>query len=214
MAQFQVEITKDTTNLAALPALLDEIASAAMQAVTERVVGQAGALSPVYRGFFKNSLAPEVTKPSPLVIQGAVVSPLNYAAVIEGVDAAGNETQYGRRPGARMPPFEVLREWVVRVLAPKIEQSATSALKAAGLTRRKTATAAKAGKRAPGDEAARRERAIDSLTFLVGRSIASRGLPREGYPYFRPIARAAKELDSFIDQIFREQVPAELEARL
>lgn len=203
----RVEVTR-TDHLAEFDQIFDELATAAMQAVTEAVVGEAGALSPVYNGFFKSSLAPDVQKPSPLIIEGLITSPLNYAGVIEGVDEQGNEVAQGRRSGAALPNFGQLREWVVKVLVPKIEGAASALLKQAGIRRPRRNKAQKV------DDEKRREAAIDHLTWNVARAIAKRGLPREGNPKFRPIKQAALALDSLVNQILSEQLPADIAARL
>lgn len=203
----RVEVTR-TDHLAEFDQIFDELATAAMTSVTEAIVGEAGALSPAYKGFFKSSLAPDIQKPSPLIIEGMITSPLNYAAVIEGVDEQGNETSQGRRSGAALPNFGQLRIWVVDVLVPKIEGAATALLKEAGIQRPRRNAQQKA------DDEKRKEEAIDHLTWNVAHAISRRGLPREGDTHFRPIKQATQALDSLVNQILSEQLPADIEARL
>ncbi|MEW6212553.1 MAG: hypothetical protein AB1631_29780 [Acidobacteriota bacterium] len=204
-ADLRVEVIR-SDNLAQFQSIFDEVAEKAMTVVTDAVIGEAQALSPVYRGTFKSSLVSDIQKPSPFLIEGFIQSPLNYAPVIEGVDEAGNETPYGRRPGARMPPFNELRQWVVRVLVPQIQSNAAALLRQAGIRRRRKGTKEEADSRI--------QQAIDNLTWLVGRAISSRGLPRQGYEHFRPVGRAAKALEQLVMEIMTEQVPAEVEKRL
>lgn len=101
------------------PELASEAFSDAMTVSMEKVLGDAQANSPVDRGFFRSSLSISVSQAlstgnNPLGIAGHIFSTSQHAPVIEGVDAQGNLVDYGRRPGAKFPNVQALREWVRR----------------------------------------------------------------------------------------------------
>lgn len=98
--------------------LFDEKVSAAMRVVTSKIAGDAIQLSPVDRGFFQNSIQTAVEFDQKGAILGSVFSTAAHAPIIEGVDEGGNETEFGRRPGARFPNVGELRLWVERVISP------------------------------------------------------------------------------------------------
>lgn len=112
----------DTTRFDEFGIVFDETMTPTMQLVTEKVAGDAIRRASVDRGFFRQSIQPIVEKPAPGVIVGAVFSTVPHAAIIEGVDEAGSETEFGRRPGAKFPPLDVLRVWVERVITPPEEK--------------------------------------------------------------------------------------------
>jgi hypothetical protein len=87
-----------------------------------KVQGEAQQASPVYRGLFRGAIQTAVEQPQPATIQGSVFSSINYAAIIEGVDEAGNDVEFGRRPGAAFPNLGELRLWVERVISPPEEK--------------------------------------------------------------------------------------------
>lgn len=114
MANVQINmIRKD--NLASFPSIFKEVSTGLMTAALGSHKSAAIQLSPVDRGFFRNGFATQV-EASGLRISGSLFNTSAHAGVIEGVDAAGNETQYGRRPGAKFPPVGELRAWVTRKL--------------------------------------------------------------------------------------------------
>ena len=117
-----------------------------------------------------------------------VLNEAPYAAIIEGMDEAGNQTEFGRRPGAKMPPFDALRTWVVRVLGTSIQATVMTAVKAARKGGEKISAIARAG---------RQESAIDQATWAIGRAIARRGIKAKA-----PLQTALKANEKFIEQAF------------
>lgn len=87
-----------------------------------KTMGEAQQDSPVYRGLFRGGIQTAVEQPQPATLQGFVFSSVNYAAIIEGVDEAGNDTEFGRRPGAAFPNIGELRLYVERVISPPEEK--------------------------------------------------------------------------------------------
>lgn len=112
----------DNTGFDGLELAFDEVMMPVIIAMTEKVTGDAQAKAPSYRGAFRSSIQPVSEKVGPMVIQGLVVSTSPYAAIIEGVDDAGNEVEFGRRPGAKFPDIGELRLWVERVISPPEEK--------------------------------------------------------------------------------------------
>lgn len=116
MASFTITRTgDDLTNLT--PRFLEAYSVEGkrfMTIATEIVMGRAQPLTPIDRGFARNSLQISTEQTGPLTITGKVYSNLSYFAVIEGQDAEGNPTAYGRQPGARQPPSAALEGWVAR----------------------------------------------------------------------------------------------------
>lgn len=77
----------------------------AMKQGTTTIVSEVRPLTPVFMGLLRNSIASEVIREGPGSIIGKVGSTLKdeeYPAVME----------YGRKPGATMPPPEKLERWV------------------------------------------------------------------------------------------------------
>jgi hypothetical protein len=83
--------------------LYEEKVGAAMRVVTEKIAGDAIQLSPVDRGFFRGSIQTAVEFDNKGGILGSVFSSAPHGPIIEGVDEEGNETEFGRRPGAKFP---------------------------------------------------------------------------------------------------------------
>jgi hypothetical protein len=77
-----------------------------------------------------------------------------------------------------------------------------------GLVENITGTGKTAYAKLPGASAAR------SLAFAIAKSIAARGLPRQGDDRFAPIRRARLEHEADVQQIFTADVPAKLRERL
>jgi hypothetical protein len=89
----------------------------------EKVTGEAVQNSPVYRGIFRSGIQNSLDQPKPVTFEGHIFSDVaNYAAVIEGVDESGNDTKYGRRPGAKFPDVGEIRLYVERVITPPEEK--------------------------------------------------------------------------------------------
>jgi hypothetical protein len=154
-----VQITViDETHLDDIAARWDEYVPPALTMITEQIAGEAQARAPVgVSGTLRAGITPEVDNEGVMVTHGYVyfAAGQDYAPIIEGVDPeTGEETEYGRRPGAAWPNVDALKLWVERVL---------------GISD---------------------ERELDEVTFLVGRAIVQRGIPRDGYEHFRPIGTA------------------------
>jgi len=115
-------IVKDETRFDGFELRFDEVMMPVITAMTEKVTGDAQRNAQVYRGIFRSSIQPIVEKPVALIIQGLVVATAPYSHIIEGVDEAGNETEFGRRPGTKFPPLGELRLWVERVISPPEEK--------------------------------------------------------------------------------------------
>ena len=79
--------------------------SVAMEASLQLLEGQVATRTPVNTGQLRSSITHQVTSPFPN-LAGVVGSPLPYAIVMEE----------GRKPGAKMPPVDAIKLWVVRKL--------------------------------------------------------------------------------------------------
>lgn len=112
---------KQNFDFGAFERVFDETMPGFLAVGLEKVVGEAQANSPVYRGLFRGGIQNSLDKPRPVTFEGAVFSSVNYAPVIEGVDESGNDVEFGRRPGARFPNLGELRVWVERVISPPEE---------------------------------------------------------------------------------------------
>ncbi len=190
------------------PELASEAFSDAMTVSMEKVLGDAQANSPVDRGFFRSSLSISVSQAlstgnNPLGIAGHIFSTSQHAPVIEGVDAQGNLVDYGRRPGAKFPNVQALREWVRR-------QGFTKGSRKIIEKKLRKAIPAKTRKVLPEVlkfEATRQEdNEINRIAYLIGRAIVRRGLPRQGWSlfYFRPMHRAIEKNEQFIQMLFNQ----------
>jgi hypothetical protein len=88
---------------------IDRLLEAGMRASTSYLVGQVSLLVRDRRydtGALGQSITDRLTRPSQGAWLGEVYSPLVYAPVME----------FGRRPGARMPPIDPIQRWVRRKL--------------------------------------------------------------------------------------------------
>lgn len=115
MATFRIEHTR-TDNLAQFAQIFEQVATDMMTVVLAQHQSIAQQLSPSYLGTFRNSFSPEVVKIGPAQIEGRLLNSSAHARIVEGIDAQGNDTPYGRRPGAKFPPVNILALWVRRVL--------------------------------------------------------------------------------------------------
>ena len=84
----------------------------AMRAALQFLEGQVASRTPVNTGQLRASITHEIINPWPNLI-GQVGSPKEYAIVME----------FGRRPGARMPPVDAIQYWVVRKLGIPTEEA-------------------------------------------------------------------------------------------
>lgn len=123
MARFEIKV-KRFDELQKFPEHATEVFSDSMTVAMELIHGGTIERSPVDRGFFVSSLAPEVLTASPLQIIGRESAIAPHSPVIEGVDLQGNRVEFGRRPGAKFPPVNALRSWVERRLGVPSDQSA------------------------------------------------------------------------------------------
>jgi hypothetical protein len=162
----------------------------AMSVSLEKVLGDALPLAPVgVTGFYRSAFGSDTfIQATPFQIEGSVLNEAPYAAIIEGIDEQGNQTEFGRRPGAKMPPFDALRTWVIRVLGTKIQATVMTAVKAARKGGEKISAKTRAG---------RQESAIDSATWAIGRAIARRGIKAKA-----PLQTSLKANEQFIQQAF------------
>jgi hypothetical protein len=151
----------------------DETMTPAFKLITETVAGDAIRRSPSDRSFFIQSIQPSVEKLKPGVMAGYVFSTVPHAAVIEGVDEEGNETEFGRRPGTKFPNFTELRAWVERHIV--VDQLRSDFV-------------------GPVRENLQSEEVIDEITFFIGRKIV-----REGIKPKRPIGTAFRDKLAWID---------------
>ena len=108
----------DTTKFEQFAPIFEEEMIPAMTLITNKVLGDAERGAPVDRNFYRGSMQPLVEKPAPVTVVGRVVATAPHAAILEGVDEAGNEVEFGRRPGGKFPPLDALRLWVERVISP------------------------------------------------------------------------------------------------
>lgn len=162
----------------------------AMEVSLTKVLEGALPLAPVgVTGFYRSAFGSDTfVQATPFLIEGSVINEAPYAAIIEGIDEAGNPTEFGRRPGSKMPPFDALRTWVVRVLGTSIQATVMTAVKAA---RKAGSKISKEGRES------RQESAIDSATWAIGRAIARRGIKAKA-----PLQTSLKANQGFIQQAF------------
>lgn len=166
----------------------------AMDVSLTKVLGDALPLAPVgVTGFYRSAFGSDTfVQASPFRIEGSVLNEAPYAAIIEGIDEQGNQTAYGRRPGAKGPfspeAFASLRLWVVKVLGPSIHVNVSKAAKAVRSLGQKVS----AVKRANFEE-----REIDDATWAVARAIKHRGIKAKA-----PLQTSLKANDQFIQQAF------------
>lgn len=80
-----------------IAALRRFVTSGAIQLTTE-----AQNRVPTYQGILRNSIKPTPTRNRGALVWGGAGTSVKYAPVME----------YGRRPGARMPPVAPLKDWV------------------------------------------------------------------------------------------------------
>jgi len=173
------------------PELSGAAFSDAMTVAVNAIVRDTQTNSPVDRGFIRASWAGEVDDDNPLKITGRVFSSSPHAPIIEGVDEAGNPVEFGRRPGAKMPPISVIRVWVERhnigaevkaKVLETVKERRKWGLKISGVARKQ-----------------RQEDALDRVAFLVARKIA-----RDGIKPTRPLARAVEANRAFVQRTFDE----------
>lgn len=164
----------------------------AMKVSTEKVIGDAIRNSPVgATGFFRSAYGSDIfIQASPFRVEGSVLNSAPYAGIIEGMDEAGNQTDYGRRPGTGFPNFGALRYWVVRVLGDKIRATVMVATKAARAAKQKVSKVQRESSE---------EEAIDQATWAIGRAIVRRGIKPK-----RPLGNAMTANRGFIQQVFDE----------
>lgn len=100
------------------PVITERESKRAMNESVIDVVREVKPLVPVYRGTLRNSIASEVQGSGPKIrgIVGSTLKDEEYPAVME----------FGRRPGAKMPPPDALIPWVTRVL--KVKKSEAPAV--------------------------------------------------------------------------------------
>ena len=94
-----------TADLEAYPQWLGKELTVAMESGLQLLEGQVAERTPVNFGTLRGSISHQIMSPFPNLI-GRVGSPLPYAIVMEE----------GRKPGARMPPVDAIKLWVVRKL--------------------------------------------------------------------------------------------------
>lgn len=115
MAEYVIKV-KRFDELKQFPEIAGTEFGDAMIVSVEKLLGDAQILSPVHNGLFRSSLDNAVVQKSPIDIRGSVFATAPYSPIIEGVDEAGNPTEFGRRPGTKFPPVAALRSWVERVM--------------------------------------------------------------------------------------------------
>ena len=115
MATFRIEITR-TDHLADFPRIFEE--EAAVMLVTVGLDHQtiAKQIAPKYLETFRNGFTFQIQRSGPAQMEGNLINTAPHARVVEGIDLQGNDTPYGRRPGAKFPPVNVLAQWVSKVL--------------------------------------------------------------------------------------------------
>jgi hypothetical protein len=171
MADTQVKI--DLTGPAfdgRLKAQLVRNVRTALTAGAQRIIATAAPLTPANTGALRASLTYRletersgVPGAMPRAMRARVGSPLLYAATME----------YGRRPGQRWPPLAAIVLWVRRQLRDEVEQQARAAL--ASMKLRRDAKPRGTRGKLP-TIAALRERAVQSMAFLIQRAIAKKGI--------------------------------------
>jgi len=194
----------DTTKFEFFEPIFQEEMFPRVKLITEKVTGDAQRLAPNFDGFFVSSIQPLVYSPTdsrPSIV-GEVVSNSQYAGVIEGVDAEGNETEFGRRPGT-FPNITMLRAWVEKVIGPEIASHVMKAAKAVRSIGQKVSKS---------DRVDFYEREIDDATLAIGRSIQLHGLkPESRYSHpGRPIGDAFRAALAWIN----EQIDAGIDRAL
>jgi|HubBroStandDraft_6_1064221.scaffolds.fasta_scaffold313470_3 hypothetical protein len=191
MATVTVQITNPPDFNAPLAAW-QQAANEALTVVTELIAGVAQANSPVDRGFFRAGITPNVIQNGPLQFTGQIGTVgVQYASVIEEVDpSTGQPVPFGRSPGAKFPPLDLIQDWVERH----------------GIADNLTGTAKWVVVLNKAKPAAR----LKAMTFLVARAIATRGLPNAGDDQFRPIGRAIEDNADAINQILTDDLSARL----
>ncbi|HKQ06608.1 MAG TPA: hypothetical protein VJ464_15855 [Blastocatellia bacterium] len=119
---FDIEIkVEDNIRFDDFARVFDDTMPGFINAGLYKVQGEAQQNSPVYRSLFRGSIQTAVEQ-QPATIRGFVFSSINYAPIIEGVDEAGNDVEFGRRPGAAFPNLGELKLWVERVISPPVEK--------------------------------------------------------------------------------------------
>jgi hypothetical protein len=190
----EIKVT-DETRFEGWEIAFDEEVRPTITAMTEKVTGDAQRSFPPFRGrqrgintgAFRNSIHPLVYIKPPATIEGRVVSSSPYAAIIEGLDEAGNETEYGRRPGAAFPNIDAIRRWVELVIG--FNELRSRYLEEHKLTETKVSN----------------ETLLDEATLAIGRGIVHKGIKP-----VRPIGKAFdqnkalinREIDDAIDRAF------------
>lgn len=115
MSTFRIDVTR-TDHLAEFERIFTETATLNLSEGLNLLKSAAEQFSPVYQGVFKSSYSIFYRLEGNARVVGELINSSPHAGVIEGVDSQGNDTEYGRRPGAKFPPVNVLALWVQRVL--------------------------------------------------------------------------------------------------
>ena len=89
----------------AYPQFVSQELNAAMGSALQLLEGQIASRTPVNTGQLRQSITHQILSPFPNLV-GSAGSPQPYAPVMEE----------GRRPGAKMPPVDAIKLWVVRKL--------------------------------------------------------------------------------------------------
>jgi hypothetical protein len=89
----------------AYPQFVSQELTLAMNKALQLLEGQIASRTPVNTGQLRQSITHQILSPFPNLV-GSVGSPQPYAPVMEE----------GRRPGAKMPPVDAIKLWVVRKL--------------------------------------------------------------------------------------------------
>jgi hypothetical protein len=120
------DLEEVTDDLDAYPMFVNQELTVAMEASLQLAEGQIAARTPVNFGPLRSSIDYSIISPFPNLV-GRIGSPLPYAIVMEE----------GRRPGARMPPVDAIKLWVVRKLkVPPQEADSVAFLVARSIARK------------------------------------------------------------------------------
>jgi hypothetical protein len=180
-------ITTRVDNTAQFAEIFEQEARPRMTALMTQESGLVQQLSPVDEGTFRAGIASDVQSPAKGIIVGSVFSqdqPIK-AQVIEGVDAEGNETQFGRKPGKGLPV----------VMEPGIRKPEVKTNLLVYWVRRKYPCISPAESR--------------RLAYIFAKKIKE-----EGIPAVRPFKIADQMKDEERRRVISEEIPAAIIARL
>ena len=105
-----------TDDIERFPQSVSRELTVAMEAALQLVEGQVKARTPVNTSKLADSINHQIVSPFPNLV-GSVGTPQPYGIVIEK----------GRKPGARRPPVDAIRAWVVRKLGLAGEEADSAA---------------------------------------------------------------------------------------